>query len=281
MRDPFITAVNAQLSSLGWLEDLSINLTNIHTPGYREKRTLFSDYVTGAVYEDQQAFKAEQGKAIPGRAPTNMFIEGKGMFVVRKPEGGLLYTRLGDFKFDPSGTLINELGYKLQGYLTDEKGNIINTGATQNSPNGSPNNPNHAVGGPGHMPTTEVNMWIDPTNGKFFGKYDEYKVNADGTVVGVADKGKKTVPLYKLAVVGFVNPGALAQVQNFYYVPTPASGAPVEGTGEIRSGLIEKSNTALRENVNYLQQAKLQIEVAQKLVSTNKQLLQESLRLLQ
>ena len=245
MKDPFVTAVNAQNAGLAWFQDLSVNASNMYTPGFREKRMIFSDYVNGTQYE-QLPVSTEQGKAIPGRSPSNLFLEGKGLFVVRKDDGSLLYTRLGDFKFDANGSLVNELGYKVQGYLTDEKGNIINTGATQANPNGSPNNPNHASGGTGHQPTTEINMWIDPTNGKFFGKYDEYKIKADGTVLGVADKGKTTVPLYKIAVVNFINPEGLAQVDDYYYVPTPRSGEPVEGTGEIQSGLLESSNVSIR-----------------------------------
>lgn len=280
MRDPFITAINAQKSALTWFEDLAVNASNIYTPGFRERRMLFSDFINGTMYEELP-FNAKQGKALPGRSPSNLFIEGKGMFVVRKTDGSLLYTRLGDFKFDANGTLVNELGYKLQGYLTDEKGNIINTGATQVNPGSSPNNPNHANGGPGHMPTTEINLWIDPTNGKFFGKYDEYKVKADGTVIGIADKGKKTVPLYKVALVNFVNPEGLASVEDNYFAVTPNSGEPIEGTGEIMGGLLEQSNVGLKETVNYLTAAKLQLDVTSKLINTNKQLLQESLRLIQ
>lgn len=280
MRDPFITAVNAQNAALSWFEDLAVNASNMYTPGFREKRMLFSDYINGTQYIELPV-NTEQGKAIPGRAPSNLFIEGKGMFAVRKDDGTMLYTRLGDFKFDANGTLVNELGYKLQGYMTDEKGNIINTGAVQASPNSSPNNPGHTSGGPGHMPTTEINLWVDPTNGKFFGKYDEYKIQADGTVLGVADKGKKTVPLYKVALVNFVNPEGLYQVEEQYYVPSLASGEPLEGSGEIQSGLLEKSNAGMRETVTYLQNAKLQLDVTSKLINTNKQLLQESLRLIQ
>lgn len=280
MRDPFVTAINAQKAALTWFEDLSVNASNLYTPGYREKRMLFSDFINGTTYEPM-AFNPEQGKSIPGRAPSNLFIEGKGMFVVRKDDGALLYTRLGDFKFDANGTMVNELGYKLQGYLTDEKGNIVNTGAVQSSPGGSPNNTSHNNGGPGHMPTTEINMWIDPTNGKFFGKYDEYKVKADGVVIGVADGGKKIVPLYRIALVNFVNPSGLAMVEDNYFTPSPNSGEPVEGSGEIQSGLLESSNLKLKEVVNYLTLAKVQLDVTSKLINSNKTLLQESLRLIQ
>lgn len=280
MKDPFITAINAQKAALTWFEDLAINASNMYTPGYKEKRMMFSDFMNGTMYRELP-YKAEQGKAIPGRSPSNLFIEGKGMFAMRTKDNKLVYTRLGDFKFDANGTLVNELGYKVQGYLTDEKGNIMNAGGTQINTNGSPNSPSHAAGGPAHQPTTEINLWVDPTNGKFFGKYDEYKVQADGTVVGVSDKGKKTVPLYKVALVNFVNPEGLAMVEDNFFVPTPDSGEPVEGSGEIQSGLLEKSNVGMRDTVNALQQAKAQLDITSKLISTNKQLLQESLRLIQ
>jgi len=280
MMDPFVTSVNSELAALNWFGDLSENVSNIYTPGYREKEFLFSDYINGTMYRDD-TFKTEQGKALPGRSPSNLFIDGKGYFVMRKPDGSLVYTRLGDFKYDASGSLVSDSGYKVQGYMTDEKGNILNTGATQNNPGGSPNNPNHTAGGPGHMPTTEINLWVDPSNGKYFGKYDEYKVKADGTVMGMANEGKTAVPLYKIALVNFPEAGAMYQVDNYYFVPTAKSGQPVEGSGEIMSGLIEKSNTALRADANYLLLAKVQLDTTSKLISTNKQLLSESLRLIQ
>lgn len=49
-------------------------------------------------------------------------VEGDGMFVVRKPDGSILFTRLGDFNFDPNGSMVNSKSYKLQGYLLSEDG---------------------------------------------------------------------------------------------------------------------------------------------------------------
>lgn len=278
MYDPFITALNTQKAALAWYQTLSKNLGNIYTPGYREVKSTFSDFVNGVQYSEIPV-SDEQGKSVPGRAPTNLFIEGKGYFAVRKTDGTLLFTRLGDFKFNDEGTLVNEAGYKVQGYLLGEDGKVINTGGSEGSP--SANNPGHSAGGPGHIPTTELNLWVDPSNGKFFGKYDEYKVRSDGTLVGLADKGKTSVPLYKVALVNFVNPGGLAQPEDQMFAPTAISGEPVEGVGEIRSGLLERSNVGMRENVSFLQQAKLQLDVTAKLISTNKTLLEESLRLIQ
>ena len=94
-------------------------------------------------------------------------------------------------------------------------------------------------------------------------------------------KGKVTTPLYKVALVNFVNPGGLAMPEDQMFTPTEVSGEPVEGTGEIRSGLLEKSNVNLKEQVNFLQQAKLQMNVVNKLITTNKNLLEEAMRLIQ
>ncbi len=278
MQDPFITALNTQKATMGWFSHLAQNLGNVYTPGYREVKATFADFVNGVQLEEIPR-SSEQGKAIPGRGPSNLFIEGKGFFVMRKPDGSLVFTRLGDFDFNAEGTLTNGLGYKVQGYLLGEDGQVLNTGNSTQSP--SPNNPNHSAGGPGHIPTTEINLWVDPSNGKFFGKYDEYKVRSDGTVVGVANKGKDVTPLYKIALVNFVNPGALAQPEDHMFIPTAHSGEPVEGEGEVRSGLLEQSNVGMREQVGYLQQAKLQLDITAKLISTNKSLLEESLRLIQ
>lgn len=278
MNDPFISALNTQKAALGWFQSLAQNLGNIYTPGYREVRMTFADFVNG-VQVSEIPMSEEQGKSIPGRGPTNLFIEGKGFFAVRKTDGSLLFTRLGDFKFNSEGTFVNEAGYKVQGYLLGEDGKVINTGDSEASP--SANNPNHSTGGTGHIPTAEINLWVDPSNGKFFGKYDEYKIRSDGTLVGIANKGKSVTPLYKVALVNFVNPSGLSQPEENMFTPSPISGEPVEGSGEVRSGLLEKSNVGLREQVGYLQQAKLQLDVTAKLISTNKTLLEESLRLIQ
>jgi flagellar hook protein FlgE len=278
MQDPYITAINTQKAALGWWNVITENMGNMYTPGYKEVKTNFTDYLNGV-----QLFELPrsewQGKSMPGRGPNNLMIEGKGYFVVRKPDGKLLFTRLGDFDVNGEGAFVNNLGYAVQGYLLGEDGQIVNTGDSNPSPAG--NNPNHSAGGPGHIPTTEINLWIDPSNGKFFGKYDEYKVKSDGTVVGVADKGKVNTPLYKIALVNFINPSGLSMPEDQMFTPTPQSGEPVEGSGEIRSGLLEASNTGMRDNVNMLQQAKLQIDVTSKLITTNKTLLEEALRLIQ
>ena len=58
-------------------------------------------------------------------------------FAVRKPDGHLMFTRLGDFNFNPDGTMVNELGYTVQGYLLGEDGQPTYTWVKY-APNGAP-----------------------------------------------------------------------------------------------------------------------------------------------
>jgi flagellar hook protein FlgE len=277
--DPFITAINTQKSAMGMMDTATRNVTNIYTPGYRAVKTTFHDFLHGVDIRELP-YDDDQGKAIPGQAPTNLMIEGKSYFAVRKPDGKLLFTRLGDFKFNAEGTLVNNAGYKLQGYMLGEDGKLLDTHEVEQSAKGAINPP-HTLGGPGHLPTTEINLWVDPSNGKYFGKYDEYKIKADGTVMGIADNGKTMTPFYRIAQVQFTNAGGLAQPEDNFFSPTAYSGEPVDGSGEIRSGFLEKSNTDGRAEAQALQMARNLVDISNKIIQTNRTLLDETLRLLQ
>jgi flagellar basal body rod protein FlgG len=280
MYDPFITALNTSRAARAWYESTAVNLGNIYTPGFKEESVNFTDFLQGVRASDIER-KKEQGKSHPGKGPTNLMIEGEGWFAIRNKEGELRYTRTGDFKFNGEGTIVNEKGDKLQGYLLDETGKPLVGSDAMVSAGMAGTMGNQSKGGPGHIPSSEITLWVDPTNGKFFGKYDEYKIKADGTVVGVGNGGKDTVPLYKIALVNFQNPSSLAQVDDLQFVPTAMSGEPLEGTGEVRSGLVELSNVDLKSQVEYLQNAKTLMNFGTKLIQTNKTLLEEALRLIQ
>ena len=99
MNDGFITALNTQRATANWIDALAQNLTNIYTPGYRENQFRFNTFL-GAGYVDQFGQKVDQGKSLPGTSPENMFLEGKGFFVVKTNDNQTLYTRLGEFKYD-------------------------------------------------------------------------------------------------------------------------------------------------------------------------------------
>jgi flagellar hook protein FlgE len=272
MNDSFITAINTQRITKDWMDQIAINLGNVYTPGYREIKGNFKSFLDGATY-DEIAVKLFQGKSMPGTSDENVFLEGQGFFVAKRPDGKVLYTRLGEFTFDGEGLYRTKEGYTVQGYILNDKGEVQ---AGVQNPNAGRESDDLAK-----IPTTDIKLWIDPSNGKYLGKYEEFEIKGDGVIYGKADKGKIKVPLYKIAVMNFHNAEEMTQVKDGYYIENEASGSPIVGRGEIRGGLIEMSNVDLKGAITYFQQAKVQMDMSNKLISTNKQLLEEALKLLQ
>lgn len=275
MNDSFVTALNTQKATVNWMDVLAENLSNIYTPGFQENNVNFQTFLGGAIL-DNPIKKLAQGKSMPGTSNSNLFLEGKGYFVVKNTEGKSIYTRKGDFTFDKEGVYKNKEGYTVQGYILNDKGEVMQG---TNSLNADLYQQTTSQGGAMNIPTTNIKLWIDPNNGKFLGKYDDYEIKGDGILYGKADKGQKMVPLYKIANLSFHNPQGLYEIKEGQFIQTEESGEAVMGRGEIRSGLVEMSNVDFKGNISYFQQAKVQLEMSNKLISTNKQLLEEALKL--
>jgi len=276
MNDPFITAINNQRVANDWIGAITHNLSNIYTPGFREVDTSFKNFLDGAEIEDLR-FKVGQGKSTPGIDKGNLFLEGQGFFITKTLNGKDVYTRRGEFSFDAEGLYKTTDGKRVQGYILDSNGQIMAPTTGSNDPYSATSK----AGGPDMVPTTDIKLWLDPANGKYLGKYDEWEVKEDGVLYGKSSDGKLKVPLYKVAVMNFNNPQGLREVSLGEYIETKDSGKPVVGKAEIRGNLLEESNVDSGANMIYYKQAKMQMEIANKLISTNKQLLEETLRILQ
>lgn len=276
MKDAYVNAINIQAATRNWMDAVTENMVNMYTPGYRENQVTFKTFLD-AVQLDGYLKNTGQGKAIPGTSTENVFLEGNGYFVVRNDEGRIAYTRLGEFKFDGEGVYKASDGSKVQGYILNDHGEIMAGTKTLTSAEFDETTAN---GGALSVPTTEIKLWIDPDNGKFLGKYDEYEIKGDGILYGKSNNGKDATPLYKIAVMNFHNPQELYQYKDGYFVETAESGRPVIGKAEITSGMIELSNIDFKANATYYQEAKMQMELSNKLISSYKQLLQNALQLL-
>ena len=276
MRDSYINAMNTQKTTVNWMNAISENLVNLYTPGYRENMVTFKTYLDSAI-PDGVLKNPAQGKSIPGTSNENVFLEGEGFFVLRKDDGGIAYTRLGEFKFDGEGVYRATDGSKVQGYILNDKGEIM---SGTKSLTDDVYEDTIAQGGALAVPTTEIKLWIDPDNGKYLGKYDEFEIKEDGILYGKANNGKDNTPLYKLALMNFHNPQELFEYKQGQYLETAYSGKPVIGKGEVRSGLLELSNIDFKANAVYWQEAQTQLDLSGKIMSTYKQLLQSAMELL-
>lgn len=275
MNDIYTTAINTQKATTQWMDILADNLTNCYSPGFRENKVNFKTFLGGAVI-DHSIKNNGQGKSMPGTSNENLFFEGAGFFIVRGPEGNVSYTRLGEFTFDAEGIYKAKNGATVQGYILNDKGEIM---AGTKSISADLYEETALKGGAMSIPTTNIKLWIDPNNGKFLGKYDEYEIKNDGTIYGKADGGNRSVPLYKIATANFHNPSGLYEVKDGLFVETEESGKPIVGRGEIRSGLLEQSNVSFKDNTAAYQQAKVQMELVKALIKTNKDLLQSAMEM--
>ncbi len=247
MNDAYVNALNTQKATQGWMDAVSENMVNIYTPGYRESKVTFKTFLD-STYSDTYMRSTGQGKATPGTSDENVFLEGAGFFVLRNENGKLAYTRLGEFKFDGDGVYKAADGSVVQGYIMNDKGEIV---SGTKSLSQEDFDKSMAEGGALSIPTTEIKLWVDPDNGKYLGKYDEYEIKEDGILYGKANNGKDTTPLYKLSVMNFHNPLGLFEYKQGQFVETEESGKPVMGRGEIRSGLLELSNADFKANISY------------------------------
>lgn len=132
--DALTTAVAGLQAQSFALQNISGNVANSQTTGFKETNTSFADLVSQAVPSEQTTngvvassvgTNTVQGTIQSTTVSTNMAINGDGFFVVAKPTGftdnqpvfnGVSdYTRAGDFELNADGNLVNGAGYYLMG----------------------------------------------------------------------------------------------------------------------------------------------------------------------
>ncbi len=136
------TAVSGLQAQSYALENISGNIANSQTTGYKRTDTSFADLVlsgdlnvnrqvAGSVQAFSRSSNDVQGTLQASSSGTSIAINGQGFFVVQdntgqvdgKPTfgGGDLYTRRGDFTVDKNGYVVNGAGYFLKGLAVDSR----------------------------------------------------------------------------------------------------------------------------------------------------------------
>ena len=134
-----ISGLTAQSRALG---DISDNVANSQTVGYKRVDTNFISYITqstatlnepGAVVAHPDYTNAVQGTIEQAQTPLSLAIGGQGFFSVALAKGTMngqpvfddrqFFTRAGDISLDKDGYLVNGSGYYLQGWPSDSAGN--------------------------------------------------------------------------------------------------------------------------------------------------------------
>ena len=139
-----ISGLNAQAASFSNISD---NLANSQTVGFKSVATNFSDYLTdssatqndsGSVAATPEYQNEVQGTIQQSSDPLAMAISGQGFFSVSEQTGATAagaptfsnqdyYTRAGDFTANSNGYLVNSAGEYLNGYPVNQTTGAANT----------------------------------------------------------------------------------------------------------------------------------------------------------
>ncbi|WP_438274880.1 flagellar hook-basal body complex protein [Nitrobacter sp.] len=139
--DALNTSVGGLQAQSFALQNISGNIANAQTTGYKGIATAFSDLIPDSTTPNRQvaggvtaysvATISSQGTVSASTVGTYMAITGDGFFNVQSPTGRVdnqpvfsgvtYYTRRGDFQVDANGNLVNSAGYYLMGVPVDPK----------------------------------------------------------------------------------------------------------------------------------------------------------------
>lgn len=132
------TAISGLSAQSFALENISGNIANSRTTGFKRVDTSFADMVpdmpprrelSGSVGAFSRNTTTVQGDVAASQIGTNIALTGEGFFIVKQRTGDVagqpifsgsdLYTRRGDFELDRNGYLVNGTGNYLEGYGVD------------------------------------------------------------------------------------------------------------------------------------------------------------------
>lgn len=114
------------------MQVISNNIANANTVGFKKGTSAFADTLSQSISTQAGTGQVGRGVGIGEVAKvfdsgslqstgnvTDLAIGGDGFFIVNTSDGGNLYTRAGNFKFDETGQFVNPQGYIVQGWNLD------------------------------------------------------------------------------------------------------------------------------------------------------------------
>jgi len=264
-----VMAINAQATAIGNISD---NVANAGTPGYKAVNTLFHDMVLGQrpgggpvldsgrpggviAYAD---FANRKGGTIVSDVdnPTSAAVSGNGFFPVAKPTGfdavtgeptgfetEVYYTRQGDFHLDSSGRLVNGAGYYLM--------------AAAPSGTGAPRV-----------------MTVDTGDNAAGSGFAGVSIG-DGGLVTVTYDDKSTADIGQILLANFREPDELDRIDGTAFRVTGNSGDAVYGNprGANQAGVGTIKGSALEQSTVDTGDQMTQLIIAQQAYSMNSQVL--------
>ena len=126
-----VSGINSNGNAMNIIGD---NIANANTIGFKSSRAVFFDLLSADVGGTKIGLGSRlatsdrlfvQGGVETTNSTTDLAIQGKGLFILREPQGGTFFSRAGQFSVDKDGNLVNPGGLRVQGTQLDAAGNPI------------------------------------------------------------------------------------------------------------------------------------------------------------
>jgi flagellar basal-body rod protein FlgG len=247
------TGMEAQQTQL---DNISHNLANVATNGYKRSHAVFEDLIyqnmrqAGANSTDQTTLPTglqvglgvrpvatariyTQGNLQQTSNNLDLAIKGDGFFQIQQPDGTTAYTRDGSFQLNANGQMVTNNGYTLLPGIT--------------------------------IPQNAQSLTI----------------GNDGTVSVTLPGQAAAQTVGQLQLATFVNPAGLDPKGQNLFTETAASGTPNTGSpnnngiGAVQQGFVETSNVNVVEELVQMIQTQRAYELNSKAVQTSDQMLQK------
>lgn len=246
------TGMSAQQMNI---DNISNNLSNVNTQGFKKGRIIFEDLMyqeikaagsltaTGIMHPTgiQQGLGVNtlaiekifsQGNYQYTQVPTDVAIEGDGFFQIELPDGAIGYTRQGAFSTDGDGNIVTPQGYYLFPNITV---------------------PENAL---------------------------ELSISEDGVFSVYLPGETEETELGQIEIARFINPSGLKAIGGNIYTETGVSGAPQlavpgeDGFGTTRQYFLEMSNVSIVDEMVGMITAQRAYEMNSKAIQTSDEMLQ-------
>lgn len=254
VRSLWTAATGMQAQQLN-IDNMSNNLANVNTHGFKKGRILFQDLLyhdikaagatTAAGIQHPSGIQMGMGVMVvaiqkihsQGNYETtynqlDLTVEGDGYFQVTMPDGNIGYIRSGAFSIDANGDVVTPEGYRLEPNI--------------------------------NIPENALSISVS-TDGIF-------SVRLPGEI--------EEAELGQIEIARFINPSGLDSAGENIYMETGASGAAQvgipgeDGYGKIRQGFLETSNVSMITEMVNMITGQRAYEMNSKAVQTSDEMLQ-------
>jgi len=250
-----MTAATGMEAMQFYQDNISNNLSNLHTTGYKRTRVEFQELMYQAIREPGvRNFEGamapagievglgvraagthrvfEQGSPNLTENPLDVAISGEGFFQIMLPDGTTAYSRDGSFTLSSDGTLVTSSGFIVQPQVTVPEG------------------------------------------------AHEFLITPDGRVSVVLPGEELSTDIGQFELVRFINPSGLRSLGGNLYGYTDASGEPIaampgeDSMGTLMQRYTESSNVQLVDEMVNMIAAQRAYEIVSKAIQVGEEMLQ-------